>query len=224
MKRVLIFTLLVIMALSFASCRSKNTSSFVPTTGAATQDEPTTAHIKKVVATAPPAGAETTAGATTEAPTTAAQTTVPNSTGPTTNGNIPADNITAAQINPNIGSIQSNVISEMNNLEMTELGLENGSVTLKKGESMGIAVIIKPTNASNKRLSVSVSNSGVKATVSGSTLKITAEQPGEYSVKLTSENDLSVSMTVTVVEEQTQAPTEAPSETEPAPAEEPSEE
>lgn len=203
MKRVLIIALLVLTLFACAAC-GKEESSAVP--AAATADEATSDSVQKAVATRPPKGQETTAAAAED--TTAADTTQDTTAQPTTKpdpSKIPADNITSANINPNLGGIQNQVIYEMNNLEMKELGLEQSSLTLKRGDIAEVAIEISPSNCSNKRLSVKTDNSCVKANVSGSTLYISAEKAGECVVSLQSENGLQVHLAVTVTDDETKS-------------------
>ena len=140
MKRLLLIPLLVLTLLTFASCGEEQ-SSATPAAATVDQAEQDDAP-RKVVATRPPNSAETTVP---EEDTTAADTTQDTTAQQTTRpdpSKIPADNITSANINPNIGGIQSWVISEMNSLEMTELSVDTGSVTLKKGESTEVGISI----------------------------------------------------------------------------------
>ena len=226
MKRFLLIPLLALTLLTFASCGEEQ-SSATPAAATVDQAEQDDAP-RKAVATRPPKGAETTAPA---EDTTAADTTQGTTAQPTTRpdpSKIPADNITSANINPNIGGIQGWVISEMSSLEMTELSVDTGNVTLKKGESTEVGISIAPSNCSNKRLSVTTENSCVKASVKGETLTIVAEKAGSCDITLTSANGLKVGLTVTVVadEEETEMPAPVTEETtgEPAPTEEPTEE
>ena len=226
MKRFLLIPLLALTLLTFASCGEEQ-SSATPAAATVDQAEQDDAP-RKAVATRPSKGAETTAPA---VDTTAADTTQGTTAQPTTRpdpSKIPADNITSANINPNIGGIQGWVISEMSSLEMTELSVDTGNVTLKKGESTEVGISIAPSNCSNKRLSVTTENSCVKASVKGETLTIVAEKAGSCDITLTSANGLKVGLTVTVVadEEETEMPAPVTEETtgEPAPTEEPTEE
>ncbi|MBQ1350130.1 MAG: hypothetical protein II614_06415 [Ruminococcus sp.] len=221
MKRVLMITLLVFTMLACTACGGNQTSS-VP--AAATADEAaTTREPKKVVATRPSEGETTAAQPTTEESTAAETTegtTAPATTRPDPN-KIPADNITSGNINPNLGSIQNRVISELSNREMTELSLDRGNVTMLRGETVEVGIDIKPTDCSNKRLDVQVDNACVKATVNGTKLTIVAEQAGETYITLTAENGLLVRLAVEVKEKETEP---VVTEAEPTPAPTPAEE
>ena len=212
MKRVIFIALLILTLLGCTAC-GKEQSSSAPVM--ATADEAVTkSEPKKFVATRPSEGETTTAQSTTEAttaPETTEGTTAPATTRPDPS-KIPADNITSGNINPNLGSIQNRVISELSNREMTELSLDRGSVTMLRGETVEVGIDIKPTDCSNKRLDVKVDNACVKASVSGTKLTVVAEQAGETYITLTAENGLMVRLAVEVKEKETE-----PVETEPVP-------
>ena len=156
MKRVLMITLLVFTMLACTACGGNQTSS-VP--AAATADEAaTTREPKKVVATRPSEGETTAAQPTTEESTAAETTegtTAPATTRPDPN-KIPADNITSGNINPNLGSIQNRVISELSNREMTELSLDRGNVTMLRGETVEVGIDIKAVVRTMMHLSMNL--------------------------------------------------------------------
>lgn len=112
---------------------------------------------------------------------------------------IPADDITSSNINPNIGSIEQNVMSEINALAVREISVTDRELTLREGESKELTVEFTPANAANKTIKAKASNKNVAVKVSGKTVTVTAKAAGESELTITSHNGKTAVCRVTVI-------------------------
>ncbi len=111
---------------------------------------------------------------------------------------VPADNITGANINPYLGSIQSEVIAEIEAHSVKSISLSQTSLTVTAGESQTLEVSFEPTDAVNKTCKAEVSNNNVKASVSGKTVTVTGVNAGTCTLTVSSSNGHNASCNITV--------------------------
>lgn len=218
----LLALLLAMAACSQQSTESSQTASSLPATRDTATRAATTAAASTAASTAPSTAATTKAVETKVVAATKATA----ATSPTVQKNIPADTITGGNINPYLSYIQGNVMEEIRALAVTDIALERSSLTLNKGESAELSVEIEPSYAANKKCSVMITGSAVKASYKSGVLTIQAVEAGEATVTVSSHNGLTASCVVTVTDEKHEtAPetTEAAQPTEEEPSEEPSE-
>ena len=144
--------------------------------------------------------------ATSARPKTTKATTATDSTGsqPTTvQGNVPPDNITDANINPNLGTIQSQVAARMEALSVKSISLSETSLTLEAGESRQLRISFNPSDAAIKSCSMTVSNSNAAATLSGTTVTVKGIKAGTATLTVTSHNGHSAACNITVKRSET---------------------
>lgn len=110
-------------------------------------------------------------------------------TQPTTlNVHVPDDDITADNINPRIGSIQSEMQEQILALAVTSISLSEVSIDLNTGETKTLDISFTPADAANKTCTVTASNGNVRASVSGKTVSITGVTAGTSTITVTSHN------------------------------------
>ena len=110
-------------------------------------------------------------------------------TQPTTlNVHVPDDGITADNINPRIGSIQSEMQEQILALAVTSISLSEVSIDLNTGETKTLDISFTPADAANKTCTVTASNGNVRASVSGKTVSITGVTAGTSTITVTSHN------------------------------------
>lgn len=110
-------------------------------------------------------------------------------TQPTTlNVHVPDDGITADNINPRIGSIQSEMQEQIIALAVTSISLSEVSIDLNTGETKTLDISFTPADAANKTCTVTASNGNVRASVSGKTVSITGVTAGTSTITVTSHN------------------------------------
>ena len=167
------------------------------TTAAATTQPATQAATKK-----PKATTATTATAATTSP-----------TQPTTiQANVPSDNITAANLNPNMASIQGRVAAELDELAVQAISLSANSLSLEVGESKELKISFKPENALVKTTTLKMSNANATATASGTTITVKGVKAGTSTLTVTSTNghravcDITVKRTEKVITDDTVLP------------------
>lgn len=147
----------------------------------------------------------------TTAPTTAPATTVP----ATTNPNVPKDNMTPAHINPSLGTIQSEVLAQLQALALKNVALSKSSVTIEVGEKESLELKFTPSDAPRKTCTVKTSNSNATALFVDKKLVITGKAAGSCTVTVTSFNGITAACEVTVKAKEaptTEAPGEMPTE------------
>lgn len=128
-------------------------------------------------------------------------TTAPSTTEPTSTpvqDNIPEDTVTGANINPNIGGIQGQVIAEMDALAVRHISLSSSKLTLTEGERTELTVSFDPSNAANKSCSVSTDNGCASAKIAGKTVTVTAKSSGTCTVTVKAHSGATAACTVTV--------------------------
>ena len=113
--------------------------------------------------------------------------------------NIPPDDITSRNVNPNLGTIQQNMLNEINSLAVREIRLSEDSLTLVKGESAELKVSFDPENAAIKTLKADASGSAVSVKTASKTVTVTAKSEGESTVTVTSHNGKTAICRVKVV-------------------------
>ncbi len=138
----------------------------------------------------------------TTAPKSKTKTTVPassNATQPTTlNVNVPDDGITADNINPRLGSIQSEMQQQILAHSVTSISLSEVSVDLNTGETKTLEISFTPADAANKTCTVTASNGNVRASVSGKTVSVTGVTAGTSTITVTSNNGHTATCDITV--------------------------
>lgn len=112
--------------------------------------------------------------------------------------NIPPDTVTGANVNPNIGAIQGEVINELNALAVRGISLSASKLTLTEGESEALTVSFNPSDAPNKSLSVSADNDCVSTKVSGKTVTVTAKSAGSCTLTVKAHSGATAECRVTV--------------------------
>ena len=130
-----------------------------------------------------------------------APTTEPNtadSTQPTTNANVPKDNITQANLNPNIGAIQSDIMAQIQALTVKSISLSKTSLTVEAGKSDKLEIGFDPTNAAVKTCSLQMSNGNAVAKLSGTTITVTGKTAGTATLTVTSKNGHKATCNITV--------------------------
>lgn len=127
------------------------------------------------------------------------------STQATVQANVPADNISGANMNPNIGAIQSDMQGQINALAVTSISLNQNSLSVPVGETRSLTVTFNPSNASNKSLSASVDNQNVGIAISGKTVSVTGVRAGVTTLTVTSHNGHRATCNVTVKPAQSSA-------------------
>lgn len=167
-----------------------------PGTTAAETTQPTTQ-----AATKKPAATTSTTAATTSP------------TQPTTiQANVPKDNITAANMNPNLASIQGRVAAELDELAVQGISLSAKSLTLEVGESKELKLSFKPENALVKTTTMKMSNANATATISGTTITVKGVKAGTSTLTVTSSNghravcDITIKRTEKVITDDTVLP------------------
>ena len=113
--------------------------------------------------------------------------------------------ITATSVNGKKATCDVIVTSDNDNVEVTKVELDRSSLSLKVGNKDTLRVTITPSNATNKNVLWSSSNTSV-ATVSNGV--ITAYGVGESVITVTTTNGLKASCKVTVTSNETQNPTQ----------------
>ena len=101
---------------------------------------------------------------------------------------VPDDGITADNINPRIGSIQSEMQEQILALAVTSISLSEVSIDLNTGETKTLDISFTPADAANKTCTVTASNGNVRASVSGKTVSITGVTAGTSTITVTSHN------------------------------------
>lgn len=120
-------------------------------------------------------------------------------TQPTTlNVSVPNDEITADNINPRIGSIQSEMQQQIIAHSVTSISLSATSIDLNTGETKTLDISFTPADAVNKICTVTASNGNVRASVSGKTVSITGVTAGTSTITVTSNNGHKATCDITV--------------------------
>lgn len=131
--------------------------------------------------------------------TTKPRSTDPTDTQPTTiQANVPADNITGANINPNLGYIQSQVAARIEALAVKSISLSASNLTLEAGESKELTISFNPSDAAIKSCSMKLNNSNATATLSGTTVTVKGEKAGTATLTVTSHNGHSATCDIIV--------------------------
>lgn len=111
---------------------------------------------------------------------------------------VPADNITGANINPYLGSIQGQVIAEIQALSVKSISLSQTSLTVTVDESKTLEISFDPADAADKTCTCEVSNSNAKASISGKTVTVMGENAGTCTLTVTSKNGHKAACNITV--------------------------
>lgn len=111
---------------------------------------------------------------------------------------VPSDNITSDNINPNISGIQSRVLAQMKARTLKSISLSEKSLTLETGQSSELKISFDPADALGKSCTVKSSTDCVNASVSESTVKVTAKKPGASIITVTSYNGHKATCNITV--------------------------
>lgn len=150
----------------------------------------------------------------TTAPTTVPATTVPSTTYP----NVPKDNMTPSHINPSLGSIQNNVLEQMQAAALKNIALSKTAVTVEVGEKESLELKFTPTDAPRKTCKVTTNNKNATALFVDKKLVITGKAAGACTVTVTSFNGITATCEVTIKAKE--APATSPAASEAAPVEE----
>ena len=111
---------------------------------------------------------------------------------------VPPDNITGANINPHLGSIQSEVIAEIESHSVKSISLSQTELTVTAGESKTLEVSYEPSDAVDKTCTAEVSNNCVKASASGKTVTVTGVNAGTCTLTVSSKNGHKATCNITV--------------------------
>ena len=201
----LITAVLLVICL-FTGCEEE-ASTATPDEAASVAETPDEAQ-----STAVPASTEAGTGAAQPSTAQTQSTTAPaDSTQPTTKKpvqeNIPPDTIGAGNINPNIGWIQSLVISEINELAIRRISLDRTNVSVKVGESEKLTISYDPENAVPKTCTVQSSAKCVQASLKDGVVTVTGKSEGTATVVVTSYNGAKASCNVKVTKPEEVKPT-----------------
>ncbi len=111
---------------------------------------------------------------------------------------VPPDNISGANINPYLGSIQGEVIAEIEAHSVKSISLSQTALTVTAGESKNLEISYEPSDAVDKTCTAEVSNSNVKASVSGKTVTVTGVNAGTCTLTVSSKNGHKATCNITV--------------------------